>query len=621
MIVCITEKPSVGRDIARILGATEKHEGYFQGNGYQVTWSFGHLCTLKEPSDYNDNWKNWNLSSLPMIPQRFGIKLIDQDGYKKQFDIISSLLQNADEVINCGDAGQEGELIQRWILQKAGNKAPVKRLWISSLTDDSIRKGFHNLYDSQQFDNLYLAGLSRAIGDWLLGLNSTRLYSLRYSSQKGAILSVGRVQTPTLAMVVERQKEIDSFKSSHYWELKITYKEISFAQTPSKKFKSEKDGLALIESLTGFPFEIINIEKKKGKESAPRLFDLTSLQIECNNKFGWSAEETLRLIQSLYEKKLTTYPRVDTTYLSEDIYNQLPDILDKLTPYSTYTKEILKHKIIKSKRIFDNTKVTDHHAIIPTGETPRILTDPNERKLYHLIVLRFLANFYPDCNFLTTQVLGKINDVDFKVTGKVIEAPGWRTVLNGKEGDSKGDEAQLLPEFIVGEKGNWKPNLLMRTTQPPKYFTEATLLKAMESAGKAIDTEELRDALKENGIGRPSTRAAIIETLLKRGYIERHKKQLKATEAGKKLISLINDELLKSPKLTGLWENRLRKIEKGEYSATEFIEQLKNQLQEIIHSVLNDTANSRIHSEHCELKEVPKNLNKKLITPLKKSQQ
>lgn len=595
MIVCITEKPSVARDIARVLGANEKHEGYFEGNGYKVTWTYGHLCTLKDPSDYKESWKKWSLGSLPMVPPRFGIKLIENDGYKRQFEVISTLVKDADEVINCGDAGQEGELIQRWVLQKAGTKCKIKRLWISSLTDESIKEGFKNLRESAEYDNLYEAGLSRAIGDWLLGINSTRLYSLRYSSGK-ALLSVGRVQTPTLAMIVQRQREIDNFESANYWEIRLMYRDVTFLPSPPKKYQDEEKGKSVIEELRGTPFTITGIENKKSKESPPRLFDLTSLQVESNNKFGWSADETLKLIQSLYEKKLTTYPRVDTTYLSEDMYPKIPEILKKLTHYKRYVEPIQLTKLSKSKKIFDNSKVTDHHAIIPTGESPSKLIDPKERQLFHLITQRFLANFYPDCEFNVTTVTGDIKGKVFRATGRTIVRPGWRDIYNNdvpSSSESKEEDA-VLPDFIVGEIGPCKLQLQKKTTQPPKHFTEATLLKAMETAGKNIDNEELREAMKENGIGRPSTRSAIIETLIKRGYVERKRKKLMATEAGKTLIDTIKDELLKSPKLTGIWENRLRRIEKGEYSATEFIDKLKLQLKDIITGVLNDSQTGEI---------------------------
>lgn len=596
MKVCITEKPSVARNIARILGAKEKKDGFFEGNGYQVTWTFGHLCTLKEPADYFSCWKRWTLSNLPMIPDRFGIKLIENESYKKQFNVIKSLVAEAEEVINCGDAGQEGELIQRWVLQKAGVKCPVKRLWISSLTDESIRKGFEELKDSKEFENLYYAGLSRAIGDWLLGLNSTRLYSLRYS-EPSATLSVGRVQTPTLAMIVERQKEIDSFKSEDYWELKEQYRDTTFNLTPAKKFKVKEEAIKVADENKDALFLITGIEKKTAKESAPRLFDLTSLQVECNSRFGWSAEETLKLIQSLYEKKLTTYPRVDTTYLSEDLYPKIPEILQKMTPYGNFSEKILAGKIHKSKKIFDNSKVTDHHAIIPTGESPRILTENKERQLYHLIALRFLANFFPDCQYAVTNVMATKGALNFKTSGKTILQPGWREVLSTideKQENKNKEEECLLPDFIEGETGPSQTKLQKKSTVPPKHFTEGTLLKAMETAGKQIESEELREALKENGIGRPSTRSSIIEILIKRGYIVRNRKKIIATDAGKHLIATIKDNLLKSPSLTGIWERKLRQIENGSYSPEEFIASLKTQLQEIIESVLSDNLTGKI---------------------------
>lgn len=619
MKVCITEKPSVARDIAKVLGASSRHDGYFEGNGYQVTWTFGHLCTLKDPADYKDEWKRWSLGALPMIPPKFGIKLIENEGYKKQFSVIKSLVDKADEVINCGDAGQEGELIQRWVLQKAENKCPVKRLWISSLTDASIKEGFENLRDSKDFDNLYFAGLSRAIGDWLLGLNSTRLYSLRYRSHNSVILSVGRVQTPTLAMLVDRQREIESFNSKEFWEIRIKYRDVWFNLTPAKRFDTEEEARQAVMSMDGRLFEITDIENKKGRESAPRLFDLTSLQVECNNKWGWSADETLKLIQSLYEKKLTTYPRVDTTYLSEDIYPQIPDIMAKLTHYRNYTGRILESKISKSKRIFDNSKVTDHHAIIPTGESPSVLTDARERQLFHLIAMRFIANFYEDCTFLATIVQGTVGEHKFKATGKIIEKPGWREILKPEAQEKNTEEEDgILPEFSVGEKGPFITDIQKKTTQPPKYFTEATLLKAMESAGRNVDNEELREALKENGIGRPSTRSSIIETLIKRGYVQRQKKRLVATEAGKTLIGTITDDLLKSAKLTGIWENRLRRIENGDYSPAEFIDKLKAQLRDIITGVLNDTSGSKIVVDTIEETKATKNKVSKRKTVPKK---
>lgn len=593
MIVCITEKPSVARDIAKIVGATARRDGYFEGAGYCVTWTYGHLCTLKDPADYDSRWQRWTLSMLPMIPDRFGIKLIDQEGYKKQFEIIRQLIEKADEVINCGDAGQEGELIQRWVLQKAGNSKPVKRLWISSLTDEAIKDGFKNLRDAKDFDNLYYAGLSRAVGDWLLGLNSTRLYSLRYSNGRN-ILSVGRVQTPTLAMIVERQHEIENFRKADFWEIRVNYRDVWFNASPSKRYNSQQKVDEKIARLQGKEFEITGVDNKEGKEWAPRLFDLTSLQVECNSKWGWSADETLKTIQSLYEKKLTTYPRVDTTYLSEDLYEGMPALLKKLTPYQRFVDNILQHKIAKTKRIFDNSKVTDHHAIIPTGESPKGLTDSHERQLYNLIALRFIANFYPECRFTSTTVMGKVDDSDFKATGKVIVSPGWKEMFPADDSKTPADGEDVLPPFTPGEHGPCKVEAQKKTTTPPKYFTEGSLLKAMETAGRNVEDETLREALKANGIGRPSTRSAIIETLIKRGYVERQKKKLIATSAGINLIATIADDLLKSPKLTGIWENRLRAIEAGDYAPGDFMSQLKEQLKSIISVVLNDTTDTRI---------------------------
>ncbi|MBD5350322.1 MAG: DNA topoisomerase 3 [Bacteroides sp.] len=594
MKVCITEKPSVARDIAQILGAKVKHDGYFEGNEYCVTWTFGHLCTLKEPADYTDMWKRWSLSSLPMIPQRFGIKLIDQESIKRQFKVIETLIAKADEVINCGDAGQEGELIQRWVMQKARTGCKVMRLWISSLTDDAIREGFSKLKPQTDFDNLYYAGLSRAVGDWILGMNATRLYTLKYS-EPGKVLSIGRVQTPTLAIVVNRQLEIDNFKPEDYWEIKTEYRETTFSAL-SGRFKSEEEANTAIEKITSAPLTITDVQEKKGRESAPRLFDLTSLQVECNKRWGWSAEESLRLIQSLYEKKVTTYPRVDTTYLSEDIYPKIPTILRQMTPYAALTAPVLAAKIPKSKKVFDNSKVTDHHAIIPTGQAPNML-DGNEKKMYHLIARRFIAVFYPDCIFSTTTVLADIAGLGFKATGKVILTPGWRSIYQkDAPGEGDRDEADaILPVFTVGESGPHKPSLAKKQTQPPKFFTEGTLLRAMESAGKLVEDEELREAMKENGIGRPSTRANIIETLFRRGYMMRSGKSIRATEAGIQLIATIHEELLKSAKLTGLWENKLRRIERGDYSAKEFVDELKVLINEIVLNVLRDNSLSRIH--------------------------
>ncbi len=602
MKVCVTEKPSVARDIARLLGANNRHEGYFEGNGYQVTWTFGHLCTLKEPHDYTDLWKRWSLASLPMIPQRFGIKLIEDDGIKKQFKVIETLIASADEVINCGDAGQEGELIQRWVYQKARCDKPVKRLWISSLTDESITEGFQHLQDAACFDNLYFAGLSRAIGDWILGMNATRLYTLKYrNSYSRNVLSIGRVQTPTLALIVTRQREIENFVPEDYWEIKTKYRDTIFNSTKGR-FKTEAAASEIVESIKDFPLTVTSVSKKKGKEAPPRLFDLTSLQVECNKKFAYSADETLRLIQSLYEKKVTTYPRVDTTYLSDDIYPKIPGIMQAMKPYATLTQPILAGKLPKSKKVFDNSKVTDHHAIIPTNVDPAsVFLTREEKFVYDLVAKRFIAAFYPDCEFATTTVMAKVNEYEFKATGKEILKEGWRMVYNkdkaqntdDKEKDDDDDNG-IMPTFVEGESGPHEPSLLKKTTQPPKYYTEGTLLRAMETAGKFVDDDELRDAMKENGIGRPSTRAAIIETLHKRHYIAKQRKSLVATAAGIQLIDTIKEELLKSAKLTGLWENKLRKIERGEFSAQQFIDELKALVNEIVINVLRDNSSTII---------------------------
>ena len=593
MKLCITEKPSVAKDIASILGATTRRDGYYEGGGYKVTWTYGHLCTLKEPADYTDLWKRWSLGALPMIPPKFGIKLIEQESIIKQFNVIKSLIADASEVINCGDAGQEGELIQRWVMQKANCQCQVNRLWISSLTDESIREGFKSLKPQSHFDNLYYAGLSRAIGDWILGMNATRLYSLKYSSP-GKVLSIGRVQTPTLALIVQRHYEIANFQPQDFWELKTSYKDVVFSAT-SGRFMSVKDANLALNKIKDALFEIKDVSEKKGKESPLRLFDLTSLQVECNKRWGWSAEDTLRLIQSLYEKKVTTYPRVDTTYLSDDLYPKIPDILKQLTPYTNLTSSLLATKLYKSKKVFDNSKVTDHHAIIPTGHSPSSLVG-DERKLFHLIALRFIAAFYPDCEFLTTTVLGDAGGVEFKAVGKIIVNPGWRLVFNKEKTvtSDNGDEDEILPSFSVGECGEHIPSLLKKMTQPPKYYTEGTLLRAMESAGKTVDDEELREVMKENGIGRPSTRAAIIETLYKRRYIYRERKNIMVSQAGIDLITIINEELLKSAKLTGLWENKLRRIERGDYSALDFISELKTLVEEIVLNVLSDNSSKKI---------------------------
>lgn len=606
MIVCIAEKPSVAKDIARILGATTSHNGYMEGNGFQVTWTFGHLCTLKEPNDYTENWKHWSLSALPMIPPRFGIKLIDDDGIKRQFSVIERLMQAADCIVNCGDAGQEGELIQRWVMQKAQAKCPVKRLWISSMTDEAIREGFNSLKDQSEYQPLYVAGLSRAIGDWLLGMNATRLYTLKYG-QNRQVLSIGRVQTPTLALIVNRQKEIDSFEPEPYWVLSTIYRDTLFTATKGK-FTTKEEGEQAFATIADKPFEVTSVSKKNGNEAPPRLFDLTSLQVECNRKFSYSAETTLNLIQSLYERKLTTYPRVDTQFLSDDIYPKCAGILTGMRGYEQYIQPLAGKKLPKSKRVFDTSKVTDHHAIIPTGVPASALSDM-ERNVYDLIARRFIAVFYPDCKFSTTTVLGKVEDVEFKVSGKEILEPGWRTIYaqqqtstpqpnnpqpSSSEDDDKRDEERTLPTFVMGESGPHTPTLTEKWTTPPKYYTEATLLRAMETAGKFVDDETLRAALKENGIGRPSSRAGIIETLFKRHYIRRERKNLIATATGIELIDIIHEELLKSCELTGIWEKKLRDIEHKKYEAADFINELKQQVTEIVYDVLRDNSNRRV---------------------------
>lgn len=606
MIVCIAEKPSVAKDIARILGATTSHNGYMEGNGFQVTWTFGHLCTLKEPNDYTENWKHWSLSALPMIPPRFGIKLIDDDGIKRQFSVIERLMQAADCIVNCGDAGQEGELIQRWVMQKAQAKCPVKRLWISSMTDEAIREGFNSLKDQSEYQPLYVAGLSRAIGDWLLGMNATRLYTLKYG-QNRQVLSIGRVQTPTLALIVNRQKEIDSFEPEPYWVLSTIYRDTLFTATKGK-FTTKEEGEQAFATIADKPFEVTSVSKKNGNEAPPRLFDLTSLQVECNRKFSYSAETTLNLIQSLYERKLTTYPRVDTQFLSDDIYQKCAGILTGMRGYEQYIQPLAGKKLPMSKRVFDTSKVTDHHAIIPTGVPASALSDM-ERNVYDLIARRFIAVFYPDCKFSTTTVLGKVEDVEFKVSGKEILEPGWRTIYaqqqtstpqpnnpqpSSSEDDDKRDEERTLPTFVKGESGPHTPTLTEKWTTPPKYYTEATLLRAMETAGKFVDDETLRAALKENGIGRPSSRAGIIETLFKRHYIRRERKNLIATATGIELIDIIHEELLKSCELTGIWEKKLRDIEHKKYEAADFINELKQQVTEIVYDVLRDNSNRRV---------------------------
>ena len=599
MIVCIAEKPSVAREIAKVLGANTSHKGYMEGNGYQVTWTFGHLCTLKEPQDYTDNWKRWSLGSLPMIPPRFSIKLIEDAGGEEQFHIIEGLMRQAEKVINCGDAGQEGELIQRWVMQKAGCQCPVYRLWVSSLTEEAIREGFNQLKEQSAYTKLYEAGLSRAIGDWLLGMNATRLYTLRYGSNR-QVLSIGRVQTPTLALIVNRQAEIDHFKPEPFWELKTIYRGVTFSSTKGK-FATKEEGEAFLDIVRQADFEVTAIGEKKGKEFAPRLFDLTSLQVECNKKFSFSADDTLKLIQSLYEKKVTTYPRVDTTFLSDDIYPKVPQALKGLVDYTELTAPLLQlNKLPKSKRVFDNSKVTDHHAIIPTGVPARGLSDA-EQKVYDLVARRFIAAFYPDCEISTTTVQGKVGKVEFKVSGKQILKPGWRIVFGADQKDPDNDTPEenngVLPHFEKGESGPHQPLLKEGSTQPPKPYTEATLLRAMETAGKLVDNDELRDALKENGIGRPSTRAAIIETLFKRNYIRKERKNLYPTATGVELIATIHDELLKSAELTGLWEKKLRQIERGTYEARTFLDELKQMVHQVVYNVLSDQSGRAITIE------------------------
>ncbi|MCR5064604.1 MAG: DNA topoisomerase 3 [Bacteroidales bacterium] len=633
MIVCIAEKPSVAKEIAKVLGANTSRDGYMEGNGYQVTWTFGHLCTLKEPHDYTEMWKPWSLSRLPMIPQRFGIKLIDNKTYEKQFHIIEGLMQKADGIVNCGDAGQEGELIQRWVMQKASARCPVQRLWVSSLTEEAIKEGFGSLKPQEEYQSLYEAGLCRAIGDWLLGMNATRLYTLKYRTERNQVLSIGRVQTPTLALIVRRQQEIENFKPEQYWVLSTIYRDTLFTlqgqdsdededeskekKGPKGRITNEEEGRQALASIEGQEFEVTAITKKASNEAPPRLFDLTSLQVECNKKYSFSADETLKYIQSLYEKKLTTYPRVDTTFLSDDIYPKCPTILQGLLPYANLTQPLLGKKLPKSKKVFDNSKVTDHHAIIPTGVNPSNgdLTI-NEKRVYDLVARHFIAVFYPDCKVSTTTVTGRVeckadegkkkgDKLTFKTSGKQILHPGWRLcfgkwienagswqqekkiVSDDDEGDKK-DESKTLPDFQKGERGPHSPTLTEKWTSPPKPYTEATLLRAMETAGKLVDDDELRDALKENGIGRPSTRAAIIETLFKRGYIRKVRKSLYATETGVQLISLIHEELLKSAELTGRWEKKLRDIEAHRYDAHQFIDELKTMVTQIVQEVMRN---------------------------------
>lgn len=606
MIVCVAEKPSVGAYIANVLGAKQKHDGYFEGNGYQVTWTFGHLCALLDPQEYTEQWKGWNLSTLPMIPQRFAIKVSGDAGVHKQFNIIKSLIDQADEVINCGDAGQEGELIQRWVYQQAGCKCPVKRLWVNSLTEEAIRDGFQKLKDQSEYQHLYEAGMMRAIGDWLLGMNATRAYTIRYAKRDAKdrqVLSVGRVQTPTLALVVKRQAEIENFVPRTYWELKTNYRDTLFsAQIPVEEgeyaITSEEQGNALVDSIKDLPLTITSVEKKKGTEYAPKLYDLTSLQVDCNKKFGFSAEQTLQLIQSLYEKRITTYPRVDTTYLSDDIYPKVPGTLNGIKDYFPQIAPLIGAKLPKSKKVFDNKKVTDHHAIIPTGMRPEGLT-AEEKKVYDLVALHFIAVFYPDCEVSNTTVLAKAGDIDFKVTGREVLKPGWRVVF-GDQNDqsdssdssdkSEEESAKSLPAFEKGESGPHIPQLKEKTTTPPKYYTEATLLRAMETAGKTVENDELREAMKENGIGRPSTRAAIIEKLYQRKYIVKQGKSLRATDVGIDLIHTIISPLLKSAELTGLWEKKLREIERGEYTAQDFLTELKEMTSGVVRDVKTNKA-------------------------------
>lgn len=609
MILCIAEKPSVGRDIARVLGATTSRDGYMEGNGYCVSWTFGHLCALLDPNEYNEQWKGWNMSSLPMVPERFGIKVTNDKGVQKQFNTIKTLIAQAEMVINCGDAGQEGELIQRWVYQKAGCRVPVKRLWISSLTEDAIREGFQKLKDQSEYQHLYEAGLMRAIGDWLLGMNATRAYTLRFAKGVGKdrqVLSIGRVQTPTLALIVKRQQEIEHFVPRTYWELKTLYRDTLFsAQLPAEEdeyaITSLEQGQKLVDSIKDLPLEITSVEKKKGMEYAPRLFDLTSLQVECNKRYGMTADDTLKVIQSLYEKHVTTYPRVDTTFLSDDIYPKVPATLRGIQDYFPQVAPLLPLKadggkgtgsLPKSKKVFDNSKVTDHHAIIPTGQRPDNLTDL-ERKVYNMVALRFIAAFYPPCQVANTTILACAGDISFKVTGREVLEQGWREVFAKEKTDDETEEQKVLPSFRKGESGPHQPQLQEKTTTPPKYYTEATLLRAMETAGKTVEDEELRDAMKENGIGRPSTRAAIIEKLFQRKYIIREKKNIKATEVGINLIHTIISPLLKSAELTGRWEQKLRAIERGDYTAKLFLDELKQMTSEVVHEVKADKSGMR----------------------------
>lgn len=645
MIVCIAEKPSVAKDIAKVLGATQSRDGYIEGNGYQVTWTFGHLCELKEPHEYQSQWRYWSLGQLPMIPQRYGIRLKSDNGIAKQFNTIKTLMQQADGIINCGDAGQEGELIQRWVMQMAGAKCPVKRLWISSLTEEAIREGFLGLKDQNEYQSLYEAGLMRAIGDWTLGMNATRLYTLKYRTQQdrskgpGQVLSIGRVQTPTLALIVRRQQEIENFVPTPYWVLTTVYRDTTFnvimegeedeetskpqslkASKPQvpKGFKTREEGEAAMAAIKDLPFTVTNVEKKNGKEAPPRLFDLTSLQVECNRKFGFSAEQTLNLIQSLYEKKVATYPRVDTTFLPDDVYPKCPQILNGMRDYFPLMDRIKGQKLRKDKKYFDNSKVTDHHAIIPTGQPIVGLSEP-ERKVFDLIARRFIGIFYPDCLFETTTITGQVGEIGFKTTGKHITDPAWKILWTSSPSPSSPiqfpsketetpvesgveSSAGLLPEFVKGESGLHRPDLAEKQTTPPKPYTEATLLRAMETAGKMVEDDELRDALKENGIGRPSTRAAIIETLFKRRYIRRERSSLWATATGVELIGIIHEELLKSAELTGLWEKKLRQIEHRQYDAKQFLDELKQMVTDIVLEVMRDNSNRHVTITQEEVK-------------------
>lgn len=594
MKLCIAEKPSVAGDIAAVVGAKNRNAGFYEGNDYCVTWVFGHLCELKEPHDYKPYWRSWSLYDLPIIPDSFGIKLKDDAGVKKQFEVIKALASRADEVINCGDAGQEGELIQRWVMQLAGVKCPIKRLWISSLTEESIREGFANLKENADFDNLYAAGSARAIGDWLLGMNATRAFTLKYGRDR-QVLSIGRVQTPTLALIVNRFNEIKNFVPEPYWELKTIYRGATFSVTKGR-FSQKEEAEKALAQIIGSDFEVTDVQIKEGNEAPPRLFDLTALQVECNKKYAFSADDTLKIIQLLYEKKLTTYPRVDTTYLSDDIYPKVPNILRGLQPYAALVAPLLQGKLKKSKKVFDNSKVTDHHAIIPTGVAPSPSLSRNEKLVYNLVTLRFIANFYPDAKISTTTVMGIANDVEFKCTGKQILSPGWRSVYGTKRqgDDDNNDDEQVMPSFTKGERGPHEPSLQEKQTQPPKPYTEATLLRAMETAGKQVEDDELRDLMKDNGIGRPSTRAAIIETLFKRHYIVKNKKNLEPTIVGLQLIGLIRQELLKSVELTGMWEKNLRMIEKGAFSTAQFMDDMRHMVNETIGMVNADNSGVRI---------------------------